>query len=389
MMKNIKQYITYGEGLLADDDLKDISGFLGKYNLEGIEVYMNDAHPRTENLFNNGEEKQRWVDEYSKLNVKRIHCSYWASPTSFLTKSHFSELVEHFGNTDEIVKYYGDLIGTHAYERWAQEYELASSLGAQAYVFHVIDYSSIDGAWDFTITREEILQAMVGMVQTFILYLEEKNLLTKDSPIIELENAGWGLEYGIQISEDFAVLFEQLYDPADKVRVGWDINHLLHAIGWTENKDGAYFMLQDFEITPNMHEIQKKHGNDPKQFAMKWIESNLLHPAVVNKTNSLHLSDCELKEVEYFRNGRLLSIYGEKIDSLETKEEKSDYGVGIVLDKYDSHITMGKGVLLADEMKNLIKELQKQNETFVLLHELKNSTPVYSDLEEQLEFLAE
>lgn len=389
MMKDIKQYMTYSEGLLLDEDAKNIPAFLKKYNLDGMEVYMNEAHTRTESLFNSCQEKQKLVEKYSDLMVKRIHCSYWASPTSFLAKNNFKELVEHFGNTDEIIKYYGDLLGAHMYERWAQEYELATELGAQAYVFHVIDYSSIDGVWDFSITREEILQAMIGMVQMFILYLEEKNLLNEDSPIIELENAGWGLEYGIQKGEDFKALFEQLYDPADKVRVGWDINHLLHAIGWTENKDGAYFMLQDFEITPEMLDIQERYGKNPKQFAMKWIESNLLHPTVVNKTNSLHLSDCALKEEEYFRNGRLLSIYGEKIDSMVTREEKSDYGLGIVLDKYDSHIPMGKGVLLVDEMKNLIRELQKRNDTFVLLHELKNSTNIYDDLEDQLAFLVE
>lgn len=146
-------------------------------------------------------------------------------------------------------------------------------------------------------------------------------------------------------------------------------------------------MLQDYEITSKMAELQRMYGSKPKKFAMKWIESNLLHPAVVGKTNCLHLSDCELKEVEYFRNGRLQFSYGEKIDFLSTRDEKSDYGVGIVLDKYDSHIPMGKGVLLAEEMKSLIAELQKKNDTFVLLHELKNSRPLVPDLEDQLAFL--
>lgn len=388
-MKNIKQYITYNEGSLSNEDEKNIAKFLKENSLEGVEVYMNEAHPRTKYLFNTYEDKQKWVKEYSELMVKRIHCSYWASPTSFLTKNRFMELVERFENTDEMIKYYGDLTGAHMYERWAQEYELAAELRAQAYVFHVIDYLPIDGAWDFTITRQEIVQAMIGIVQEFLLYLEKKDLLTVDSPVIELENAGWGLEYGIQTGEDFKVLFEQLYDPLDKVRVAWDINHLLHAIGWNEKKDRACFMLQDFEITPKMHEIQEGYGREPKQFAMKWIESNLLHPATIQKTNSLHLSDCMLKEEEYFRNGRLLSIYGEKIDSLATKEEKSDYGVGIVLDMYDSHIPLGNGVILADEMKKLISKLQISNNVFVLLHELKNSIPVYNDLEKQLKFLGE
>lgn len=386
-MNNIKQYLTYDKGLLTAEETENISAFLKKYNLEGTELYMNEVHPRTENLFQNHEEKKKWVEKFSALYVKRIHCSYWAYPTNFLTKSHFKEFVERLGTLEDIIDYYGDLKGVHMYERWAQEYELACALGAQAYVFHTIDYAAIDGAWEFTISREEILQAMVGMVQTFLMYLEEKKLLTENSPVIELENAGWGLEYGAQRSEDFAVILEQIYDPANKVRIGWDINHLLHAIGWNEKRDGACFMLQDYEITPKMAELQRMYGSEPKKFAMKWIESNLLHPAVVGKTNCLHLSDCELKEVEYFRNGRLQSSFGEKIDSLSTRDEKSDYGVGIVLDKYDSHIPMGKGVLLAEEMKSLIAELQKKNDTFVLLHELKNSRPLVPDLEDQLAFL--
>lgn len=386
-MNNIKQYLTYDKGLLTAEETENISAFLKKYNLVGTELYMNEVHPRTENLFQKDEEKKKWVEKFSALCVKRIHCSYWAYPTNFLTKSHFKEFVERLGTLEDIIDYYGDLKGVHMYERWAQEYELACALGAQAYVFHTIDYAAIDGAWEFTISREEILQAMVGMVQTFLMYLEEKKLLTANSPLIELENAGWGLEYGAQRSEDFAVILEQIYDPANKVRIGWDINHLLHAIGWNKKKDGACFMLQDYEITPKMAELQRMYGSEPKKFAMKWIESNLLHPAVVGKTNCLHLSDCELKEVEYFRNGRLQSSFGEKIDSLSTRDEKSDYGVGIVLDKYDSHIPMGRGVLLAEEMKSLIAELQKKNDTFVLLHELKNSRPLVPDLEDQLAFL--
>lgn len=386
-MNNIKQYLTYDKGLLTAEETENISAFLKKYNLVGTELYMNEVHPRTENLFQKDEEKKKWVEKFSALYVKRIHCSYWAYPTNFLTKSHFKEFVERLGTLEDIIDYYGDLKGVHMYERWAQEYELACALGAQAYVFHTIDYAAIDGAWEFTISREEILQAMVGMVQTFLMYLEEKKLLTENSPVIELENAGWGLEYGAQRSEDFAVILEQIYDPANKVRIGWDINHLLHAIGWNKKKDGACFMLQDYEITSKMAELQRMYGSKPKKFAMKWIESNLLHPAVVGKTNCLHLSDCELKEVEYFRNGRLQFSFGEKIDFLSTKDEKSDYGVGIVLDKYDSHIPMGKGVLLAEEMKSLIAELQKKNDTFVLLHELKNSRPLVPDLEDQLAFL--
>lgn len=387
-MDNIMQYVTYVKEMFVDTDTKKkFRNFLLKYNIEGTEVYMNDVHTRTEKLYTNIEEKDRLVNELSDIFVKRIHCSYWAYPTSFLTKSHFNELVERIGSLKKTKEYYGDLAGIHMFERWAQEYEIACELGAQSYVFHTIDYAAIDGAWEFTITREEILQAMVYMVQQFLIYLEERNLLSGDSPVIELENAGWGLEYGAQRWEDFDYIFNQLYDPYDKVRLGWDINHLLHALGFRKDKKNACFMLQDFEITHEMAELERKYGDNPKIFAMKWIEMNILNPAVIKKTNSLHLSDCELKEFEYFRNGRLQGIYGEKIDLIDGFDEKSDYGVKIVLDKYDSHIPMGKGVLLKDDLNTIIKKLKEKNKIFVLLHELKNSRMLCNDLDEQMRFL--
>lgn len=387
-MDKIRQYLTYDEAIFTKEETADIASILRKYELEGTEVFMNEACPRTKDLFQDEEGKKEWADRFAALCVKRVHCSYYAYPTNFLTRTHYDEFVQRLGGLQGIVDYYGDLRGVHLFERWTQEYELACALGAQCFVFHTIDYAAIDGAWDFTITREEILQAMVGMVQTFLLYLEEKGLLTSDSPVIELENAGWGLEYGAQRSEDFAEIFNQIYDPYEKVRLGWDVNHLLHAIGWNEKRDGACFMLQDFEITPKMAELERTYGSDPKVFAMKWIESNVLDPAVSGKTSCLHLSDCVLKEVEYFRNGRLQGGYGEKIDAIQGREAQSDYGVGIVLGMYDSHVPMGgEGVILADEMKRIIRELASKNETFVLLHELKNSKPILPALEAQLAFL--
>ena len=110
--------------------------------------------------------------------------------------------------------------------------ETRSALNAQAYTFHLIDYAPIDGKWEFTIQERDFPgndlydpgthKSLVG-----------GGLMTENSPQIEVENAGWGLEYGLQTAEDFAKMFHQLYDPFDKVRIGWDINHLLHAIGFS------------------------------------------------------------------------------------------------------------------------------------------------------------
>lgn len=96
--------------------------------------------------------------------------------------------------------------------------------------------------------------------------------------MIELENAGWGLEYGAQRCEDFAEIFRQVYDPFDKLRVSWDMNHLLHAIGKSPDGKGACFMLQPFEITSRMQRLEEEFGADPKLFAEKWVEMNILEP---------------------------------------------------------------------------------------------------------------
>lgn len=388
-MKECKEYLMYDEALVSPAEKEDLKRLLGEYRLDGTEFYMNEAAPRTELLFRNEEEKRACRERFEKLGLKRVHCSYWAYPTYFLTKSHYRELVNRIGGEEEVRAYYGDLAGNHLFERWSQEYELACMLGAQAYTFHLIDYAVIDGAWDFDITREEILQAMIGMLQRFLVYLEEKGLMDDASPVIELENAGWGLEYGAQRHEDFEEVFAQLYDPYDKVRVAWDINHLLHAAGLHPETGKACFMLQDFEITPWMRGLEKNYADDPGAFAMNWLRANILAEGLRGKVNCLHVSDCFLKTTEYFRNGRLQGIYGEEIDKRVGRESKEEYGLAIVLGKYDSHVPLGTdgGVVNCKELMEMIRQLKRDNPEFVILHELKNSKPLFGDLRRQMENL--
>jgi len=383
----LNQYVSYKEGFLNNTEIQNIHEFLSKYNLSGTEVFMDDIVSRDKILFQNDEEKQELINRLNELAVKRLHCSYWAYPTSFLTKNNYKELVSRFGSISEVITYYGDTTGEHIYSRWLQEYELACELGAQTYVFHTIDYAPIDGAWEYTISREKVVNAMISIVQHFTLLLYDKGLLSAASPIIELENAGWGLEYGAQTNDDFKRLFNQLYDPMNKVKIGWDLNHLLHAVGYDEDKEIAYFMLGDNEITSNMVELQNKYENDPKEFASKWVEENILDPEIIGRISSLHLSDCEMKNIKYFQNGRLQGHFKEEIDALESFVDKEDYGVRIVLSKYDSHIPLGQGVLDPDNVRALIDKTSEKSPSVALLHELKNSTSIHSDLEIQLAFL--
>lgn len=378
----MKEYITYKENVFKNEPLPPVE-FCKKNSLEGTEVFFDDMHPRTLKLFTNDVEKTTVLNALKDLNVKRLHCSYWAYPASFLTKNNFTELLERFGSIEAVKEYYGDLTGDHLWDRWSQEYEIAASLGAQAYTLHLIDYAPIDGAWEFTIPVSEIKQAMIYMIQQFLVNLEARNLLNAGSPQIEIENAGWGLEYGTQSETDFVTLFSKLYDPHNKVKIGWDINHLLHAVGMSLDKQRAVFMLPGDEKNPDMVELEKNFGGNPGLFAYKWVESNILSSGLLNKAGSLHLSDCGLKDVEYFVRGKLRSPYFDEMKTLRSWEEKEKYGVKIVLGQYDSHIPIQTGILNGTDIKNMIDTLKKHSPGVVLLHELKNSESIQADLDAQ------
>lgn len=366
------QYTTYKEELYAEPG-GSVQQLCEEAKLLGTEVFMDDIVPRDKTLFADDSDKEQLLDRLKALMVKRVHCSYWAYPTSFLTNQNFKELTQRFGGMKEVEAYYGDFTGNHMFERWASEYEIACLLNAQSYTFHLIDYAPIDGRWEFTIGRQEICQAMIYMIQRLLGILTEKGLLTEKSPTIEVENAGWGLEYGLQTAEDFEEMFRQLYDPGDKVRIGWDLNHLLHAIGFNEKDQRAEFFLTEQEITPEMERLSQSYGNTQQLFAEKWLEKNILARSLVRKIGSLHVSDCKMKTVSYFKNGRLIGAYYEEMKSLETWEEMEEYGVGIVLEKYDSHEILSEGILSGVILRRLLSKIQKVNPEVVLLHELKNS----------------
>lgn len=384
----MKDYTTLKEGCLTPAALQDVPGFCRRFGLEGIEVFMDDVKNRTEVLFAAETEKEALVDRLAAGSVKRIHCSYWAYPTSFLTKHSFSQLEERFGGLTAVREYYGDLTGAHMYARWCQEYELATALGAQSYTFHLIDYAPIDGMWDFTISKADIRQAMISMLQHFLNELLDRGLIGPDSPQIELENAGWGLEHGMQTAEDYAMLYRQIYDPFHKVKLGWDINHLLHALGADAGSGAARFYLPDSEITPEMNRLQAEYGHDPSLFAVKWLEHNILHPDLAGKVGSIHLSDCGLKDTQYFTNGIFTGEYYQNISALKTWEEREEYGVGIVLSKYDNHLVLGTGVLEPVYVKAMIGALAVHSPECVILHELKNSTDLEQNLRRQLDCIA-
>ena len=346
--------------------------------ITGAEIFCTSIKDRELPLYESEEEFETQAALLKKSGVKRLHASYWASPAAFLYKLQEDELYDHFGGKAEVLAYYSDESGQHLFERWCQEYALAAAIGAEAYVFHLIDYFPIDGVWRFSVTRKQILDCMVRMTADFVQQLEKRGLLTDTSPVIELENAGWGLEYGVQTAEDFASLFDTVNDPYDKLRVSWDINHLLHAVGVRDGR-GCFF-LPEHEINERMSNLQNDFGNEPAKFALEWVKSNLLHDAVKHKVHGIQLSDCVMKEHQYFTEGWMEMPWRETLESCESWDEKESYGVDIVLTHYDSHVPLGKGILSGAEMMKVLAELDEVGLDYNLLHELKNSTDLTADL---------
>lgn len=344
--------------------------------LGGAEVFMDDVKPRTSPLTESADERSALLTELGAAHVRRIHASYWAAPTAFVANVQFGELVERFDGSDRVREYFGDLTGAHMFTRWRDEYALAGDLGADAYVFHLIDYMPVDGAWEFTIDRSVVLEAMVVLTQRFLRELDEHGLIDEDSPVIELENAGWGLEFGAQTADDFAEIFARVYDPAGRLRLGWDLNHLLHAVGVADGS-GA-FLLPDAERTAMMDNLEQKAAGSIHQLSIDWIEQNVLDERLIGRISALHVSDCTAKTVEYFRNGELDEAHAIDGDWDARKAE----GLRLVLEHYDNHICLGDGVLEAARVRRIIDDLAAR-QPLMVLHELKNASDLWADLDRQ------
>lgn len=382
----MKQYLTLKPEQIAADAPDFAQRLCREYDLAGVEVFGDDVKSRTLPLFESEAEKRELTERLRAQWVRRLHASYWAYPTAFLTGNRFRELIERMGGEQAVRSYYGDLTGEHMMARWVQEYAVASALQADSYVFHLIDYAPIDGMWAFSMDKQTILQAMIAMLQRFLNHLLEHGLLTADSPIIELENAGWGLEHGVQTAQDYARVWEQVYDPFDRLRVGWEVNHLLHAVG--KMRDGTVcFFLPPEEVTADMRTLEGRYGEEPQKFALEWLRQNLLHPALRGKVAAVHLSDCKWKTAEYFRNGLLAQPWRGEMQRLKSWEEREEYGVKIVLGEYDSHEVLGDGALAGSAVAALLAQLESENGELMLLHELKNSVPVEPALQRQLSAL--
>ena len=157
----------------------------------------------------------------------------------------------------------------------------------------------------------------------------------------------------------------------------------MHAIGLSEKEQRAEFFLIDSEMTEEMRELQNKYGNIQQILAQKWLEKNLLNRSVISKVGSLHVSDCRMKKIQYFKNGLLIGKYNEAMQSLENWDDMEEYGVRIVLKEYDSKEILTEGILSGVIMRKFLARLQETTPDFVLLHELKNSKEQLQALKKQ------
>lgn len=365
-MERLKQYAAAKPGMFSR---RDAAALCKEYSLIGTEVYFDDLVPRDLPL-GPGEERT-FAEAVQTLKARRAHASYWAWPTAFLTGRNRAELYRRMGGAEGVKAYFGDETGEAIYSRWTAEYALCARLGLEAYTFHLIDYAPIDGKWEFTLSRQDILAGMAEMLGVFLSRLDQAGLLGPKGPVIELENAGWGLEYGAQTAEDFAWVLSQVADPWDRLRLGWDVNHLLHAVGRER------FLLPPEEITGSMA-AQEGPG-----LARRWLEYNLLDPRLRGRVGSVHLSDRPVTDTEYFRRGKLSQPWLGELEALPEGEAQEEYGVKIVLGQYDAHIPIGSGYLTGEEWARLLRELEEHNGPFALLHELKNSKDIFADLAAQ------
>ncbi|GAA1321840.1 hypothetical protein ACFSWE_08810 [Leucobacter albus] len=374
-MHHITEYVT-----CRADDLARAGAEIRDRAVRGAEVFMADLKPRTEPLTTSEAEHAELVERLRGAEVRRVHASYWAAPTPFVGNTQFAELVERFEGLDRVKEYFGDLTGAHMFSRWRDEYALASEIGADVYVFHLIDYMPVDGAWAFTIDRQAVLDAMIVLTQQFLRVLHDADLVSESSPLIELENAGWGLEFGAQTADDFVQVFDSVYDPAQRLRIGWDLNHLLHATGTAAGK--GVFLLPDNEVTPAMRELEASAAGDIRALSAAWIRSTVLDERLVDRVSAIHLSDCPAKEVEYFTNGALHPDHAVAGDW----EQQQDEGLRLVLEHYDNHVCLGDGVLDPAATLELVETIARRHPVAVL-HELKNADDVWGELDRQRERL--
>jgi hypothetical protein len=252
-------------------------------------------------------------------------------------------------------RYYGDLTGEHVLGRACQEYELAVRAGLEHYTVHFgIDYSFSDGMYSYPETygldREAVLEGAlrqtVVYLNRFQSHLSQLGLLTpgRSLPTIGIENAGWGLEYGIQTAYDYRRLFQYLEEVdaplREYVTIDWDFNHLLHPLGRDESGH-ASFMLPEEERSDDMRALERSFGETPGALAAEWVRLNVLAEDLVPRTRCIHLSDSAWKDHAVFARCQAVGAYLEMLRVECNPEVRASLGEELVVTRYDNHLHLG------------------------------------------------
>ena len=365
--------------------------------ITSTETYAPVLRPRELPLFNSPDEITSILHELGARSSSQLHCSYFGNPTALFqgpSSSAYQALLKNMGGPDEFRKYYGDLTGEHVIARACQEYELAVRAGLDHYTVHFgIDYSFSDGMFSYPtsygLDREAVLESSLRQTAVYLRrfesHLARVGLLTSGQklPTIGIENAGWGLEYGIQTAGDFKRLFAYLDDVKsplrDLVTIDWDFNHLLHALG--RNAAGvASFMLPEEERTPEMRALERELACNPAALAAEWIRLNVRTEELRGRVRCIHLSDCAWKTAPIFARCQAIGEYLKRLTQEANPEARAALGEELVVTHYDNHLFLGheRGMLEQAYIAPIFEALRNEQGArastgtpLIILHELK------------------
>ncbi|MEY4668919.1 MAG: hypothetical protein RL518_1618 [Pseudomonadota bacterium] len=388
------------------------------------ETYAPVLRPREVPLASSGEEMESLIKQLEDRCASQLHCSYFGNPTALFrgpSSDAYQSLMATMGGPEEMARYYGDLTGDHVVARACQEYELAVRAGLGHYTVHFgIDYSFCDGMYSYPETygldREAVLDGAfrqtVVYLNRFESHLAQVGLLTpeRNLPTIGIENAGWGLEYGIQTADDYRRLFrylEKVNAPLrELVTIDWDFNHLLHPLG--RDKSGrASFMLPEEERSDQMRALERARGELPGALAAEWIRVNVFAEDLVSRVRCIHLSDSSWKDHAIFARCQAVGPYLDQLREERNPEARAALGEELVVSRYDNHLHLGspEGMLESEHIGPVLRAILKEVEDRVqkgaaqfplrILHELKGypyqiesgDRPQERALQAQVEFL--
>ena len=368
--------------------------------VSSTETYAPVLRPREEALATSSGEMELLVRELGAREASQLHCSYFGNPTALFrgpSSGAYQALLRNMGGADNFQRYYGDLTGEHVIARACQEYELAVRAGLDHYTVHFgIDYSFSDGMFsypeEYGLDREAVVEAAIRQTVVYLSrfesHLARVGLLSQDRglPTIGIENAGWGLEYGIQTADDYRRLFRYLEEAQAPLRhlvtIDWDFNHLLHPLCRDESGRGS-FALPEEERSDEMRALERSLRDTPSALAAEWIGTNVLAKDLLPRVRCVHLSDSSWKTHPIFARCQAVGDYLTSLARESDPEARAALGEELVVTRYDNHLHMGNdaGMLerlrIAPILQALASErrarLSSQESLYTLriLHELK------------------